>query len=139
MPKVVIVHGPPGSGKSTYVREHKSHSDIVIDMDALYQALTCNPPYQKPVELFPFVDSVREFIVSNFDFAPCKCFWIITTDTKVSVDRMAKKYGADVVFLDVSMAECLRRISKDKARGDWMKWKPLVEKYFRVNSDKARK
>ena len=37
---VTVVCGPPGSGKSTHVDGHKQPGDLVVDIDALYVALT---------------------------------------------------------------------------------------------------
>jgi hypothetical protein len=39
---LVVVTGPPGSGKTTHVREHAVGGDVVIDLDALVEALS--PP-----------------------------------------------------------------------------------------------
>ena len=36
---IVLVVGPPGGGKSTYVEEHKSHGDLVVDYDQIAEAL----------------------------------------------------------------------------------------------------
>jgi hypothetical protein len=33
--KVILVSGPPGSGKSFYVRQHAKQSDVVIDLDEI--------------------------------------------------------------------------------------------------------
>lgn len=37
--KVVIITGAPASGKSTYVQEHATPSDVVIDLDAICRSL----------------------------------------------------------------------------------------------------
>ena len=37
---LIIVTGPPASGKSTWVRDHARPNDIVIDYDVLAQALS---------------------------------------------------------------------------------------------------
>lgn len=37
--RIVLVTGPPASGKSTYVREHAAPEDLVVDYDALAQAI----------------------------------------------------------------------------------------------------
>ncbi len=46
---VVIVMGPPAAGKSTYVREHASAADIVIDLDEIARALMPVRPEQTHV------------------------------------------------------------------------------------------
>jgi len=38
--KIIVVYGPPCSGKSTYAREHVGEKDIVWDYDAIVAALT---------------------------------------------------------------------------------------------------
>lgn len=42
---LTVVTGPPCSGKTTYVREHATPGDIVIDIDALAQALGSPQPH----------------------------------------------------------------------------------------------
>ena len=42
---VYIVYGSPLSGKNTLVRELMQYGDIVLDMDALWQALTLQEAY----------------------------------------------------------------------------------------------
>lgn len=46
---VVVVIGPPASGKSTYVLEHAKPSDLQIDMDAIARALMPIPPTETHV------------------------------------------------------------------------------------------
>jgi hypothetical protein len=43
---VVVVIGPPGSGKSTYVAEHCKPGDVTIDMDRIARALMPHEPAQ---------------------------------------------------------------------------------------------
>lgn len=40
IPAVRIVTGPPAAGKSTFVRERRRHGDVVIDFDAIANALS---------------------------------------------------------------------------------------------------
>lgn len=56
---VIIVYGPPCSGKTTYVLENKGVNDIVVDMDRLYEAITLLPRYHKPDRLKANVLAVR--------------------------------------------------------------------------------
>ncbi len=34
-----IINGPPAAGKTTFVREHAQHGDIIIDLDHIANAL----------------------------------------------------------------------------------------------------
>jgi hypothetical protein len=43
---LTIVCGPPGSGKSTYIREHAKQGDTIIDLDAIMGTLSGKPEHQ---------------------------------------------------------------------------------------------
>jgi hypothetical protein len=45
MTQTIIVTGPPCSGKTTYIENHRQHRDIVIDLDALAHALGYPDPH----------------------------------------------------------------------------------------------
>lgn len=38
--QVILVCGPPASGKTTFVRNHMVPGDIVVDLDAIMQAIS---------------------------------------------------------------------------------------------------
>ena len=44
--KVFLVGGPPGSGKSTFVKNNAKPSDIIIDLDEIMASLSRLPLYQ---------------------------------------------------------------------------------------------
>lgn len=48
---VRVVTGPPASGKTTYVREHATAEDVVIDLDAIASAL--RGPNSDPMHVYP--------------------------------------------------------------------------------------
>ena len=54
-PHQILVMGPPCSGKSTYVAEHKRPGDVVIDYDALAVALGSPDSHDHPASLRPVV------------------------------------------------------------------------------------
>ena len=40
MQRVILVWGPPASGKTTYVKKHMADGDMVIDLDAIKHAIS---------------------------------------------------------------------------------------------------
>ena len=43
-----VIYGPPGSGKTTYVAQRRAPHDIVIDLDALAEALGSPDTHNHP-------------------------------------------------------------------------------------------
>ena len=57
---VHIVTGPPGAGKNTFVNAQMRPNDMIIDLDAIYAAISDSNPYvQKNAVLFQAAMSVR--------------------------------------------------------------------------------
>ena len=117
--KVTIVCGPPGAGKSTYVRERKKSVDIALDVDELYQALTMNPgSREKPEGVLPFVLAARDGVIDLIarGFLSCGDVWIIMCgENNETRSELRARLNAEVVILDVPAGECIRRM-RDQGR-----------------------
>lgn len=139
---VVVICGPPGSGKTTYVNERSSWGDIVVDVDALFSAVTGKPWYDKPANLVPFVLELRDHIydmISN-GITETSRVWIITSGSKAS-DRMTlvKRFDAELVMLDVSPIECMNRIMKDKRRCNRAShWQEIIDCWWKNYQSRDR-
>ncbi len=111
--KVTIVCGPPGSGKSTLVRQQMCRGDLVVDMDALYQALSYRDDRDKPEELLPWVCTARDAVIEKLghDKGPGQA-WIITASFKdVLADALWFVWlDATVKILATSTAVCVQRM-----------------------------
>lgn len=132
---VTIVCGPPGSGKTTYVEKHKSWGDLVIDVDALFVALSGGLGwYEHPVALLPFVMEARDAVIARLARThEVSKAWILTAEGDMNkVRALAKRIGgAEILPIEVGAAECLRRISLDDRRtADGDKWSELVNKWW---------
>lgn len=128
-----IVCGPPGSGKSTYVREHMHCGDLVVDLDELFQAICFQPVYTKPLPLLPYVLQLRDTLVNRLATDPTRPqSWVITQGPKMDErDQLAKRLKAQVIVLEVSPNECLRRIGADPRRkASVALWEPLVCRWW---------
>jgi HK97 family phage prohead protease len=107
-----IVSGPPCSGKSTYVMEHKQPGDVVIDYDIIAEAVGDTRWATSNVDL---VKAMRRSAIDwCLPHANSINAWIIdTAPTSASLARYAEA-SADMVALDVPRIECERRALADE-------------------------
>lgn len=130
---VTIVCGPPGSGKTTYVRERARPGDLIDDLDAIFAAISGLPWYHKPPELLPFAAEARDAILRRLERPSCvERAWVITSGAKRQErEALAQRLKARVVVLTVPPEECLRRIRQDERRAHQAdQWETLVRRWW---------
>lgn len=129
---VTVVCGPPGSGKTTYVHNHAHRGDLILDLDAIFAALSGLATYDKPDALLPFVFAARDAIIARLaQHSDVRHAWIITSGADAAQrDQFAHQLGAEVVVLDVDPSECLRRIEADPERHGKRPWARLVREWW---------
>jgi len=116
---VTIVAGPPGSGKSTLVRERMRSGDLVVDMDLLFTALSGGLDAREASrDLMPFVASARDAVLQRVlrprQSDKVTACWIVSAwPDPDALDLTARRLGAHVEVLRVESAECKRRLRKD--------------------------
>ena len=130
-----IVCGPPGSGKTTYVNEKVRSGDLILDVDAIYAAVAGEPWYSKPAGLLPVVLAVRDAILEQIRMGndDIRHAWVISSeaDPNKRAELLQQCGGGQIVVLEVSGGECLRRIAADPRRGRHADlWKPLIDKWW---------
>lgn len=121
-----LVIGPPGSGKSTWVRERVKYGEMVVDVDEMFRALTMRPLYEKPPQLIGAVLSIRDHVIENF--APA---WVISSNAGRDYrEGMREQYGAEVVVLETPAEVCLARIAADGRPAAGNDWEGLVARWW---------
>jgi len=63
--RTYVVHGPPLSGKSTYVQQHRGSNDLVFDFDLVMAALTGKPAHEHNEHLVSYVVDIRDLIIAR--------------------------------------------------------------------------
>lgn len=132
--KVYFVHGAPCSGKTAFVNSIKGNSDLIVDVDNIWQCITGRERYYKPNALKQDMFAVRDCLidrvkrrVGNWDTA-----WIISSEEfKTPREELAKRCGAELIHIDTSREVCIERLYKDESRRDVREqWLKYIDDYF---------
>ncbi|MFD3352749.1 AAA family ATPase [Streptomyces fradiae] len=128
--RVTLVCGPPCSGKTTYVREHAAPGDLVVDWDALAQALGSPHPWAHPAPLTPFIAEARDAVIARLDRRhDVERAWIIATAPRETDRARLAPDGAAVVVLATPEDECVRRARRDERPADTI---DAIESWWRT-------
>lgn len=130
---VYIVYGPPLAGKNTLVRDMYVHGDIVVDVDALWRAITLEDEYIKPnnirFNIFKLRDELFEQITTRYGNW-YDAYVIGGFPEKYERERLAKQLGAELIFCEATKEECLKRAHEKKRPERWLDYIELwFEKY----------
>lgn len=128
---VVLVTGPPGSGKTTYCREQAKAADQVIDLDECFLEVSGVHGHQADRAYLSKALRLRNKLLANLAGKQRgTAYVIVSCPTTKEVEWWKGKLGATHERLDPGMATCLERVSANRrqavrewydkaARNDW--------------------
>lgn len=131
--KVYIVHGAPCSGKSSFVDSIKGNSDLVVDIDNMWEAVT-GKRYYKPAALKANVFAMRDALLEtvrtragNWE----RCFIVEGMPFKAERERKTAVFGAELIHIDTDKQTCLQRLQVDEKRREYAtEWRRYIQDYF---------
>lgn len=134
---VYIVAGAPMSGKTTYVSDVATPYDLIVDMDKLFNAVSINPIYEKPGELFPAVAAARDALYDMIQTRGGKHHnsYIITGRRLIELERLCRQMSAELIIIESTREECIERLKADHSGRDKQKWAGYIASWFDENED----
>lgn len=136
--KVYYVYGAPCSGKTTFVNNIKGNSDIVCDVDNIWQCITGGERYEKPnalkFNMFEIRKSILEMIQTRYprNGGWERAFVIEGGAARKPREDRIKALGAEPIFIDTDKETCLKRLASDPQRTAAQKaeWEKYIAKWF---------
>jgi len=133
--KVYYVYGAPCSGKTTFVNSVKGNSDIICDIDNIWQCITGGARYEKPNALKTNVFEVQRCILDmikkragNWE----RAYIIDGGAAKTPRNNRINDLGAEPIFINTDRETCLKRLATDKNRtqAQRVEWQKYIDKWF---------
>lgn len=127
--RVHIITGPPAAGKSTYIKEHAGPADVVIDMDRIALAISCEgmDHHDYPYYIMEIARAMRAVAISHATRMKAKVHvWVI--HTRPSPDRLAeyRGHGWEVVTIDPGMSVVMERAQRERPE----RVLPVIESWY---------
>ena len=131
---LIIVHGPPCSGKSTYVREHMGERDVCFDYDKIANALTgkqlhtlADKNHARSMVLaarYAMLESYRRHSSGIRDF------YVITSSQSPAFWAAMDAYQPETVEMGTDLDTCLKWLAQDESRTEKKTWETIIRNWF---------
>lgn len=132
---VVLVCGPPASGKSYYIRQHAKECDTIIDFDECRKKVG-GKKWDTRKEIWRQAFALRDQLIHDLHNKTQGTAYLIVTAPKHE-ERQAWREALgnlSIVIIDTPADECIRRIRADPERADASSSQiGAVKKWWAVN------
>lgn len=128
--EIILVVGPPASGKSHYVRQHMTYGDCVVDIDELVRALSLNQLRDNAENIIGVALEIRSAIITAAIGKVARVWVIATGSTQDSRQRALGSHNAhQTIVMTTSRAECKARALE---RTGYPEWEHLIDEWFQT-------
>lgn len=131
--KIYLVYGAPLSGKTSYVKSVREPGDLIIDMDNIWQCVSDCDRYIKPARLNAVVFKVRDTMLDavRYRLGKWNNAYIIGGYPLISErERLIREFGAEAIYIECSMDECMRRLNECSDNRDKTEWAKYISNWF---------
>lgn len=124
--EVYLVYGSPCAGKTTWVNTVADKSDLILDIDRLWEAICNSDRYHKPNVLKRNVFGIRDAIINQVRTRTgnwSTAYIIGSYPLRTERDRLCDMLRAEPVFIDTPRDECMHRAKNEE-------WKQYVKRWW---------
>ena len=129
---VYIVYGSPCSGKNSYVNQLARRDDLIVDLDAIYQAISGCPLHWHPNGLKKVAFAVRDTLIEQVRMRVG--FWhdafiIGGYPRKLQREQLAQKLDAELIFIPATREHA--KLTALATRGtQGQEWCTYIDRWF---------
>ena len=130
--KVYLIYGAPLSGKSYFVKNNMSEGDLVVDLENIWKCIS-NLDNQKPNRLKAVAFKMRDVLLDSVKYRVGKwknAYIIGGYPLNTERERLVRELGAEEIFIDASIEECLQRLDQTSDGRDKDETKKYIESWF---------
>jgi predicted kinase len=130
---IYIVYGPPASGKTTYIKEHMTYGDLVIDLDTIKQAISYCDKTSAPDNLWIVANAVRQYmygIVERGEYDSDNVWIAAGLPIRKQREELAKRMKAELIYVPAKKEVCIARANKDETRKNKAMQEHIINKWF---------
>ena len=131
--KVFIVYGPPLGGKTSYVKSIARPTDLIVDVDSIWQMVTCNERYIKPDRLCDNVFGIRDALYQQIEDRLGKwttAYVIAGLSNTRDREDLEARLAAELIFIDTPEEVCMERLRTCEDARDKKKWAGFIRDWF---------
>lgn len=130
---VYLIYGSAMSGKTSYVEAIRKSGDLIVDIDNIWECISCCKRYTKPRKLKQIVFSVRDCLINDIKYR--RGYWnnayiIGGYPLQTERERIVNELGAKAIYIEATKEECLRRLYENPNGRDVEEWSCYIHSWF---------
>jgi len=125
-PKVYIVYGSPRAGKTTFVKEMATATDLILDKDNIWQAISINDRHYQPTELKDIVSAIDACVIEQIEMRAGgwhNAYIIRDECNPIELKLLKYRVGGELIEIAEDKKICLQRAENEEH-------KKLINDYF---------
>lgn len=131
---LIIVHGPPCSGKSTYVREHMGERDVCFDYDKIANAVTGKDLHtlEDKSHARLMVQAARYAMLESYrkQRSGIRDFYLISSSQSPAFWAYINDFQPETVEMGTDLETCLKWLAQDDSRTEKQTWEGIIRRWF---------